>query len=92
MTRQEIIEKLAKDAGISASQAADVVNTAFSAIASALSRGDRVEIRGFGVFSVREYDGYHGRNPRTGEAVKVQPKRLPFFKPGKELKERVDQG
>jgi integration host factor subunit beta len=59
---------------------------------NALKQGDGIEIRGFGSFTVREYKGYEGRNPRTGEAVKVQQKRLPFFKVGKELRERVNDG
>jgi integration host factor subunit beta len=59
-------------------------------IGQALAQGDRVEIRGFGSFQVKDYEGYDGWNPKTGELVKVQPKKLPIFKVGKELKERVD--
>jgi integration host factor subunit beta len=60
-------------------------------MASAVMRGERVKIRYFGIFKVKHYDGYSGRNPRTGELIKVKPKKLPFFKCGKELKERVDK-
>jgi integration host factor subunit beta len=63
----------------------------FNEMADALARGDRVEIRGFCSFFVKNYKSYTGRNPKTGERVKIAPKRLPFFKPGKELKERVDR-
>jgi integration host factor subunit beta len=58
----------------------------------AMVRGDRVEIRGFGSFKIKSYGAYEGRNPKTGEIIKVKPKKLPFFKVGKELKERVEQG
>ena len=67
-----------------------IVNTVFDEIAEALSRGDRVELRGFGAFSVRHRPARDGRNPRTGEPVSVKEKFVPFFKTGKELRERVD--
>jgi len=67
------------------------VNTIFSSMANAVARGERIEIRGFGNFTVRTYQAYQGRNPRTGNKVDVLPKKLPFFKVGKELKERVDK-
>lgn len=67
-----------------------VVDVVLDNIAEALVAGDRVEIRGFGSFQSKAYQGYTGRNPRTGEAVEVAPKRLPVFRPGKELRERVD--
>jgi integration host factor subunit beta len=67
-----------------------VVSRFFDAMADALAKGDRVEMRGLCSFFVKEYGGYTGRNPKTGAHVTVKPKRLPFFKPGKELKERVD--
>ena len=69
-----------------------VVNTIFDEISEALIRGDRVELRGFGAFSVRGRAARIGRNPRTGAAVKVGEKRLPFFKTGKELRDRVNNG
>ena len=62
----------------------------FNEVPAVLASGERVEIRGFGVLTVRKYEAYNGRNPKTGEAIKVKPKKLPFFKCGKELKERVN--
>ncbi|MCP4752579.1 MAG: integration host factor subunit beta [Proteobacteria bacterium] len=70
--------------------ARETVNLFFNGIKDALKEGDRFEIRGFGSFYVREYDGYTGRNPKTDEKVDVKPKKLPVFRPGKELKEMVD--
>ena len=67
-----------------------IINTVFDEIGAALSRGDRVELRGFGAFSVKERKARLGRNPRTGEAVSVDAKRVPFFKTGKELRERLN--
>jgi len=69
-----------------------LVNTIFDCLEQSLRRGERIEIRGFGSFELRSYRPYEGRNPRTGVRVSVQPKRLPFFKVGKELKERVNEG
>ena len=71
--------------------ARDTVNLFFSSIKESLAAGDRVEIRGFGSFSVKEYDGYTGRNPKTGEKVEVQAKKLPVFRPGRELRNLVDK-
>jgi len=68
------------------------VDTVFNAMVDALKDGQGIEIRGFGSFTIREYKAYDGRNPRTGEIVKVAQKRLPFFKVGKELRERVNAG
>jgi integration host factor subunit beta len=70
--------------------AARVVNTFFDSMKEALKNGDRIEIRGFGSFKIKEYEGYVGRNPRTGEKVDVKPKRLPFFRVGKELREYLN--
>ena len=70
--------------------ARETVNLFFNSIKDAVKNGDRVEIRGFGSFSVKHYEEYVGRNPKTGEKVKVKPKRLPVFRPGRELRERVD--
>ncbi len=69
-----------------------IVNTVFDEISSALARGDRVELRGFGAFSVKERPARTGRNPRTGEPVHVKAKRVPFFKTGKEMRERLNSG
>ncbi len=71
--------------------ARETVNLFFDSIKEALKGGDRVEIRGFGSFHVREYEGYTGRNPKTGERVEVQPKKLPVFRAGRELRSMVDQ-
>jgi len=67
-----------------------IVTTIFDEISAALSRGDRVELRGFGAFSIRQRDARTGRNPRTGDAVPVPPKYIPFFKTGKQLRERLN--
>jgi integration host factor subunit beta len=69
-----------------------IVSTVFEEITAALARGDRVELRGFGAFSVKSRDGRMGRNPRTGDQVEVPPKTVPFFKTGKELRERMNGG
>ncbi len=66
------------------------MKTVFTTMANALADGDRVEIRGFGSFKVKHYDGYTGKNPKTGEPIRVKPKKMPFFKCGRELKDRVD--
>jgi integration host factor subunit beta len=89
MNKMELIDTLRFETEITKSEAAAVVDLFFSEMANALAKGDRVEIRGLCSFFVKEYDSYKGRNPRTGESVKVPPKKLPFFKCGKELKERV---
>jgi integration host factor subunit beta len=90
MNKSEIIEIIAEKSKIPKKRAEEVVNMVFDSMAQALVRGDRIEIRGFGSFVNREYEAYTGRNPRTGESIQVKPKKLPFFKVGKELKERVD--
>jgi len=89
MTRRELIAATAVAEGIALKEAEQIVRTVFGAIEQALIDGDRVEIRGFGSFKVKEYRGYRGRNPRTGAPIEVKEKRLPFFKVGKELKSRV---
>ncbi len=92
MTKFQLIQKIMERSNsLSQQDAKTIVNTVFSAMANALARGERIEIRGFGNFTVRNYQAYQGRNPRTGTKVDVAPKKLPFFKVGKELKERVDQ-
>src|SRR6185295_5228361 len=75
-----------------AGKAEAIVNCIFDSMVKALEQGEGIEIRGFGSFTVREYKAYEGRNPRTGETVHVAPKRLPFFKVGKDLRERVNAG
>ena len=76
---------------VKAEIARDTVNLFFGSIKESLAAGDRVEIRGFGSFHVKKYEGYTGRNPKTGDSIEVQPKKLPVFRAGKELKNLVDQ-
>ncbi|MDR2668703.1 MAG: integration host factor subunit beta [Desulfovibrio sp.] len=90
MNKSEIIKIMAEENFLSADDAAAVVNTFFDCIRQALLSGRRVEIRGLGSFKIKEYEGYAGRNPKTGEVVSVAPKKLPFFRAGKELKEFVN--
>jgi integration host factor subunit beta len=92
MTKSDLIDELSESQKLPKGRAELLVNVIFEAMEQALRRGDRIEIRGFGSFEIRTYRAYEGRNPRTGVAVNVKPKRLPFFKVGKELKERVDAG
>ena len=92
MTKAQLIQNVADQLKLPASQAETVVNTIFDSMTEALVAGERIEIRGFGAFEVRSYKAYKGRNPRTGKIVQVAPKKLPFFKVGKELRERVDGG
>jgi integration host factor subunit beta len=92
MTKSQLIEALAKAEGITLKVAEEAVNIIFESMEDALAKGDRLEIRGFGSFKVKCYDCYKGRNPKSGEIIEVKPKRLPFFKVGKELKERVNTG
>ena len=90
MNKLELISKLAEEQGLSRAESKNVVDLFFNHMSDALINGDRVEIRGLCSFKVKEYDSYTGRNPKSGEMVTVKPKRLPFFKVGTELKERVD--
>lgn len=90
MVKSELIENLSERADITLAKAEEVVDLFFNAITDTLAKGDRVEIRGFGAFTVREYKSYTGRNPKTGDQITVPPKRLPFWKTGQELKQRVD--
>ncbi|HVK73443.1 MAG TPA: HU family DNA-binding protein [Kofleriaceae bacterium] len=90
VTKSELIEQLSESLKLPKGKAELVVNVMFDAMVGALERGERIEIRGFGSFEVRSYKPYEGRNPRTGEPVHVKAKRLPFFKVGKELRERVN--
>ena len=91
MNKLELVEALREEAGITKNEAEVVVNMVFDEMSTAMANGDRVEIRGFCSFYVKQYKGYTGRNPKTGEKVEIKPKKLPFFKFGKELKERVDK-
>ena len=91
MNKLELIQALKESTDLSKSEAATVVDIFFNGMAAALAKGERVEIRGLCSFFVKDYGEYTGRNPKTGEKVKIAPKKLPFFKAGKELKERVDR-
>ncbi len=90
MNRSELTETLAQKQKLTNSEAAKIISTLLNSMSEALGNGENVEIRGFGSFSVREYDSYTGRNPKTGEKVTVKPKKLPYFKVGKELREAVN--
>jgi len=90
MKKTDLIDALAAKENLTDKRATDTINLIFAGFTDTLKRGDRIEIRGFGSFTVREYKGYAGRNPKTGGVVKVQPKKLPFFKVGKELKGMVN--
>lgn len=89
MNKSELVERLAAQKDISNKRAEEIVNLVFSSMTEALAEGDRIEIRGLGSFVIKDYGSYTGRNPKTGEPITVSPKKLPFFKVGKELKERV---
>jgi len=91
MTKSELVDIIAeKQQGITRREAEVVVNTILGAIGEALSSGDHVELRGFGSFTTKQRNARVGRNPKTGESVMVPAKMVPHFKPGKELRERVD--
>ena len=91
MNKIDLIQTLKDSNHLSKSEAEAVINLFFNEMADALAQGARVEIRGLCSFFVKKYRSYTGRNPKTGEKVKIKPKKLPFFKVGKELKDRVDR-
>lgn len=91
MTRSDLVQKLAeKNPHLMQKDVERIINTIFEEITTALARGDRVELRGFGAFSVKTRDARQGRNPRTGETVSVAGKTVPFFKTGKQLRDRLN--
>lgn len=90
MTKSDLIERLCLEQKLPKGKAELLVDTIFDCLEQSLRRGERIEIRGFGSFEIRSYKPYQGRNPKTGVPVPVREKRLPFFKVGKELKERVN--
>lgn len=92
MNKSELIEQLAQRNGLGHTQAEDIVTLIFDKMQATLASGKRIEIRGFGSFTVNNYQSYWGRNPKTGDKIWVAPKRLPAFKLGKELKERLNEG
>lgn len=92
LIRSELIQKIAEEnAHLNHREVEKIVNTIFEEIIEAMARGDRVELRGFGAFSVKKRDARVGRNPRTGDAVDVEEKHVPFFKTGKLLRERLNE-
>lgn len=90
MNKSELIEALAQELDMSPGQSTSILNTLLETMMVTLERGDDIEIRGFGSFTVKTYEPYTGRNPKSGKQIEVKPKKLPFFKVGKELKERVN--
>ena len=91
MNKSELIVNLATKTGYNPKLTDKMVRIFFDRIKAALSAGDKVEIRGFGSFTLKKYKGYIGRNPKTGETVEVKPKQLPVFRTGKDLRSRVNQ-
>jgi len=92
MNKSDLISQLAEKKKIPTKEAASIVNIILEAMTDVLAQGKSIEIRGFGSFSVKKYEAYEGINPSSGEKVKVKPKRLPVFKVGKDLRERVNEG
>ena len=90
MNKSELVNIIAQKVNQPRKRAEEVVNLIFDSMAQTLAGGGRIEIRGFGSFINKSYEAYTGRNPRTGESIQVKPKKLPFFKVGKELRQRVD--
>lgn len=90
MNKSELVEALSERENLTYKKAEQIVTLVFDSMADALIENDRIEIRGFGSFMVKDYKAYMGRNPKTGEVIEVKPKKLPFFKVGKELRERVN--
>lgn len=91
MTKAELVEDVSRVADLSRKEAELVVDTVFQSVIDALHRGEKVELRGFGSFRLRQRDSRRGRNPKTGDAVDVPPKSVPYFKPGKELRDLINQ-
>lgn len=92
MIKSELIAKVAERTKIRHREAALLVESIFGAMREAILNGERIELRGFGSFINREYSSYQGRNPKTGVSIKIPPRRIPFFKVGKELREMINTG
>jgi integration host factor subunit beta len=90
MNKSDLIENLSIEGGLPLKKADKLVTLIFHEMSEALVKGERVEIRGFGSFKIKHYDGYAGRNPKTSDVLEVKPKNLPFFKCGLELKRRIN--
>jgi integration host factor subunit beta len=91
LTKAELVEEVARITQLTKKQAEEIVNTVFQTIVESLREGRKIELRGFGSFRIRARGSRVGRNPKTGERVEVPPKRIPYFKPGKELKEQLNR-
>lgn len=91
MTKAELIEEVSRVSDLTKKHSEVIVDTVFKSIINALHRGDKIELRGFGSFRIRQRESRKGRNPKTGERVDVPAKKVPYFKPGKELKELINQ-
>jgi len=91
LTKAELVEEVARATQLTKKQAEEIVNTVFRTIVDSLRSGRKIELRGFGSFRIRNRGARIGRNPKTGEKVEVPPKRIPYFKPGKELKEKLNR-
>ena len=92
MNKSELTEVLSEELKLSLSTSSSIINTILDAMTGTLVKGDNIEIRGFGSFTVKHYDSYTGRNPKTGVETKINAKKLPFFKVGKDLREAVNAG
>jgi integration host factor subunit beta len=90
MTKAELVDEVARTAELTKKHAELIVNTVFDSIVQSLKNGEKIELRGFGSFRIRRRGARIGRNPKTGDRVEVPPKRIPYFKPGKELKELLN--
>jgi len=90
MNKSELIDAISQKLNLPLREASSITDTILNTMVDAMASGDAIEIRGFGSFVVKQYDTYYGRNPKTGQKIEVPPKKLPFFKVGKELKERVN--
>ena len=91
MNKSDLSKSLSKETDLPIRKSEEIIDKVFDTMSNALIAGDRIEIRGFGAFSVRKYKGYEARNPKTGVKTVVEPKRLPFFKMGKELREGLNK-
>ncbi|MDX1643108.1 MAG: integration host factor subunit beta [Thermoanaerobaculia bacterium] len=92
MTKAELVDEVAKSTELTKKHAEMIVNTVFESIVESLKEGDKIELRGFGSFRIRHRSSRIGRNPKTGDRVFVPPKRIPYFKPGKDLREMLNDG
>jgi integration host factor subunit beta len=91
MTKAELVEEVANESELTKKDAEVLVQTVLDSITESLQRGEKIELRGFGSFRIRKRSSRQGRNPKTGTGVSVPPKRVPYFKPGKEIKDLVNQ-